>query len=153
MPSIRYFQHTSQIPLMVLAFVLDHCELHSALPVTPSINGSYFDVRLTINPTNLAYTANALELHTDLPNEKQQPVFSSCECTDVESVLRARITGMFGLNFTVRLLLFFLTLNGLKLRFCKPCALHPTYRPKLITHSPNCDFVHITTTLRNTSNV
>ena len=42
-------------------------------PVTPTVDGHYFDVRLSIAPTNLAYTARALELHTDLPNEEAAP--------------------------------------------------------------------------------
>ena len=58
---------------MALTLALDHCELHSALPVTPSVDGSYFDVRLTIDPTNLPYTASALELHTDLPKSMPAP--------------------------------------------------------------------------------
>ena len=55
-------------------------------PVTPSVDGSYFDVRLTIKPTNLAYTANALELHTDLPNEETAPgvQFLHCRANSVE---------------------------------------------------------------------
>ena len=55
-------------------------------PVTPSVDGSYFDVRLTINPTNLAYTAKALELHTDLPNEETAPgvQFLHCRANSVE---------------------------------------------------------------------
>ena len=70
---MRYSKHPSQIPAMVLTLVLDHCELHSALPVTPSVDGSYFDVRLTIDPTNLAYTASTLVLHNDLPNDETAP--------------------------------------------------------------------------------
>ncbi len=42
-------------------------------PVTPTVDGHYFDVRLSIAPTNLAYTARALEMHTDLPNEEAAP--------------------------------------------------------------------------------
>ena len=55
-------------------------------PVTPSVDGFYFDVRLTIEPTNLAYTANALELHTDLPNEEAAPgvQFLHCRANSVE---------------------------------------------------------------------
>ena len=49
-------------------------------PVTPTVDGSYFDVRLTINPTNLAYTASALELHTDLPNEEAAPGVQFLHC-------------------------------------------------------------------------
>lgn len=55
-------------------------------PVTPTVDGSYFDVRLTIEPTNLAYTACALELHTDLPNEEAAPgvQFLHCRANTVE---------------------------------------------------------------------
>ena len=55
-------------------------------PITPTVDGSYFDVRLTIDPTNLAYTANALELHTDLPNEETAPgvQFLHCRANSVE---------------------------------------------------------------------
>lgn len=42
-------------------------------PVTPTVDGYYFDVRLSIAPTNLAFTARALELHTDLPSEEVAP--------------------------------------------------------------------------------
>lgn len=54
-------------------------------PVTPVVDGYYFDVRLSIDPTNLAYTANALELHTDLPNEEAAPgvQFLHCRANDV----------------------------------------------------------------------
>ena len=55
-------------------------------PVTPTVDGTHFDVRLTIDPTNLAYTANALELHTDLPNEEAAPgvQFLHCRANTVE---------------------------------------------------------------------
>lgn len=49
-------------------------------PITPTVDGHYFDVRLTINPTNLAYTASALELHTDLPNEEAAPGVQFLHC-------------------------------------------------------------------------
>ena len=49
-------------------------------PVTPTVDGCYFDVRLTINPSNLAYTASALELHTDLPNEEAAPGIQFLHC-------------------------------------------------------------------------
>jgi len=48
--------------------------------LTPTVDGSEFDVRLTINPTNLAYTARALELHTDLPNEEAAPGVQFLHC-------------------------------------------------------------------------
>ncbi|MDS9469313.1 TauD/TfdA family dioxygenase [Paracoccus sp. MBLB3053] len=41
--------------------------------VRPTFFGLYFDVRTHINPTNLAYTAKALELHTDTPAEEHAP--------------------------------------------------------------------------------
>lgn len=49
-------------------------------PVTPTTDGFYFDVRLEIAPTNLAFTANALELHTDLPNEQLAPGVQFLHC-------------------------------------------------------------------------
>ena len=48
--------------------------------VTPTVDGSCFDVRLTIDPVNLAYTARALELHTDLPNEEAAPGVQFLHC-------------------------------------------------------------------------
>lgn len=55
-------------------------------PITPCVDGFYFDVRLTIDPTNLAYTASALELHTDLPNEEAAPgvQFLHCRANSVD---------------------------------------------------------------------
>lgn len=41
--------------------------------VRPTFFGAYFDVRTHINPTNTAYTASALELHTDTPAEEHAP--------------------------------------------------------------------------------
>ena len=41
--------------------------------VRPTFFGTYFDVRTHINPTNTAYTASALELHTDVPAEEHAP--------------------------------------------------------------------------------
>lgn len=38
--------------------------------VRPTFFGTYFDVKTHINPTNTAYTAGALELHTDTPAEE-----------------------------------------------------------------------------------
>lgn len=54
--------------------------------VTPSTDGYYFDVRLEIAPTNLAYTARALEFHTDLPSEDAAPgiQFLHCRANTVE---------------------------------------------------------------------
>ncbi len=48
--------------------------------VTPSTDGYYFDVRLEIAPTNLAYTARALEFHTDLPSEDAAPGIQFLHC-------------------------------------------------------------------------
>ena len=55
-------------------------------PVTPTVDGSCFDVRLEIAPTNLAFTARALEMHTDLPNEEAAPgvQFLHCRANTVE---------------------------------------------------------------------
>ena len=39
----------------------------------PTFFGEYFDVKTHIAPTNLAYTAKALELHTDTPAEDAAP--------------------------------------------------------------------------------
>lgn len=54
--------------------------------VTPTTDGYYFDVRLEIAPTNLAYTARALEFHTDLPSEDAAPgiQFLHCRANTVE---------------------------------------------------------------------
>lgn len=41
--------------------------------VRPTFFGDYFDVRTHINPTNTAFTAAALELHTDVPAEEFAP--------------------------------------------------------------------------------
>ncbi|ASJ73775.1 TauD/TfdA family dioxygenase [Granulosicoccus antarcticus] len=48
--------------------------------VTPTADGHYFDVRLEIAPTNLAYTARALEFHTDLPSEDAAPGVQFLHC-------------------------------------------------------------------------
>ena len=54
--------------------------------VRPSFFGTYFDVRTHIAPTNLAYTAGPLELHTDLPAEEVAPgvQFLHCRANTVE---------------------------------------------------------------------
>ncbi|MVA98071.1 gamma-butyrobetaine,2-oxoglutarate dioxygenase [Nitratireductor sp. CAU 1489] len=54
--------------------------------VRPTFWGSYFDVRTHIKPTNLAYTAKALELHTDTPAEEVAPgvQFLHCRANSVE---------------------------------------------------------------------
>ena len=54
--------------------------------VRPTFFGVYFDVRTHINPTNLAYTAKALELHTDTPAEDFAPgvQFLHCRANSVQ---------------------------------------------------------------------
>ncbi|MGY5810405.1 TauD/TfdA family dioxygenase [Rhizobium sp. LEGMi198b] len=54
--------------------------------VRPTFFGDYFDVRTHIKPTNLAYTAKALELHTDTPAEEMAPgmQFLHCRANSVE---------------------------------------------------------------------
>lgn len=49
-------------------------------PVTPTSDGYYFDVQLEIAPTNLAFTARALEMHTDLPSEDAAPGVQFLHC-------------------------------------------------------------------------
>ncbi len=46
----------------------------------PTFFGAYFDVRLQIDPDNLAYTAKALELHTDVPAEDLAPGVQFLHC-------------------------------------------------------------------------
>lgn len=48
--------------------------------VRPTFFGAYFDVRIHINPTNLAFTAAALELHTDTPAEEHAPGVQLLHC-------------------------------------------------------------------------
>lgn len=54
--------------------------------VRPTFFGYYFDVRTHIAPTNTAYTARALELHTDVPAEEVAPgvQFLHCRANTVE---------------------------------------------------------------------
>ncbi len=54
--------------------------------VRPTFFGEYFDVMTHIEPTNLAYTAKALELHTDTPAEDMAPgvQFLHCRANSVE---------------------------------------------------------------------
>lgn len=63
--------------------------------VTPSTDGSYFDVRLHIDPTNLAFTAKALEMHTDLPCEQLAPgiQFLHCRANSVDGGLSMFVDG------------------------------------------------------------
>jgi gamma-butyrobetaine dioxygenase len=49
-------------------------------PVTPTAEGHYFEVRLEIDPTNLAFTAGPLEMHTDLPGEEMAPGVQFLHC-------------------------------------------------------------------------
>lgn len=48
--------------------------------IRPSFFGSYFDVRMHVKPTNLAYTSKALELHTDVPAEELAPGIQYLHC-------------------------------------------------------------------------
>ncbi len=48
--------------------------------IRPTFFGHYFDVRTHINPTNTAYTAAALELHTDTPAEEHAPGVQFLHC-------------------------------------------------------------------------
>lgn len=48
--------------------------------IRPSFFGDYFDVRVHVKPTNLAYTAKALELHTDVPAEELAPGIQYLHC-------------------------------------------------------------------------
>lgn len=54
--------------------------------VRPTFFGEYFDVKTHIKPTNLAYTAKALEMHTDTPAEDLAPgvQFLHCRANSVE---------------------------------------------------------------------
>jgi gamma-butyrobetaine dioxygenase len=54
------------------------CELIGR--VRPSFSGYIFDVFSKPNPENLAYTSNALELHTDLPPEELAPGIQFLHC-------------------------------------------------------------------------
>ncbi|MDB5523581.1 MAG: taurine catabolism dioxygenase TauD, TfdA family protein [Rhizobium sp.] len=48
--------------------------------IRPTFFGEYFDVRTHIKPTNLAYTAKALEMHTDTPAEDVAPGVQFLHC-------------------------------------------------------------------------
>ncbi len=48
--------------------------------VRPSVAGEYFDVKVHIDPVNLAFTANALEMHTDTPSEEMAPGVQFLHC-------------------------------------------------------------------------
>jgi gamma-butyrobetaine dioxygenase len=49
-------------------------------PLTATAEGLHFDVRLEIAPTNLAFTARALEMHTDMPGEDAAPGIQFLHC-------------------------------------------------------------------------
>jgi len=51
-------------------------------PITPSAEGLFFDVRVEIEPTNLAFTAGPLEMHTDLPGEESAPGLQFLHCLE-----------------------------------------------------------------------
>ena len=51
-------------------------------PITPSAEGRFFDVRVEIAPTNLAFTAGPLEMHTDLPGEEVAPGVQFLHCLE-----------------------------------------------------------------------
>jgi gamma-butyrobetaine dioxygenase len=64
--------------------------------VRPTFFGEYFDVKTHINPTNLAYTAKALELHTDTPAEEMAPgvQFLHCRANSVEGGMSLFLDGV-----------------------------------------------------------
>ena len=64
--------------------------------IRPTFFGEYFDVRTHIKPTNLAYTAKALELHTDTPAEEFAPgiQFLHCRANSVEGGANLFLDGM-----------------------------------------------------------
>ena len=53
---------------------------HMIGQVRPTFYGPYFDVYLHIDPINAAYTARALELHTDVPAEEFAPGVQFLHC-------------------------------------------------------------------------
>ncbi len=68
--------------------------------VRPTFFGEYFDVKTHIAPTNLAYTAKALELHTDTPAEDFAPgmQFLHCRANSVEGGDSLFLDGMAAAN-------------------------------------------------------
>ena len=50
--------------------------------ITPSAEAYFFEVRVEIAPTNLAFTAGALEMHTDLPSEDAAPGLQFLHCLE-----------------------------------------------------------------------
>jgi gamma-butyrobetaine dioxygenase len=77
-----------------LAIITDMPDTNEALTETaeligfirPTFFGSFFDVKTHIKPTNLAFTAAALEMHTDTPAEEVAPgvQFLHCRANSVE---------------------------------------------------------------------
>jgi gamma-butyrobetaine dioxygenase len=77
-----------------LAMITDMPDTNEALTETaeligfirPTFFGSFFDVKTHIKPTNLAFTAAALEMHTDTPAEEVAPgvQFLHCRANSVE---------------------------------------------------------------------
>ncbi|RFU12140.1 gamma-butyrobetaine,2-oxoglutarate dioxygenase [Rhodobacteraceae bacterium W635] len=73
-----------------IAIVTDMEHSHESLPrlveaigpITPSAEGLFFDVRVEIEPTNLAFTAGPLEMHTDLPGEETAPGVQFLHCLE-----------------------------------------------------------------------
>jgi len=68
--------------------------------VRPTYWGEYFDVKTHINPDNLAYTAKALELHTDTPSEDMAPgvQFLHCRANSVEGGASLFLDGVAAAN-------------------------------------------------------
>jgi gamma-butyrobetaine dioxygenase len=64
--------------------------------VRPTFFGEFFDVKTHIKPTNLAYTAKALEMHTDTPAEDMAPgiQFLHCRANSVEGGQNLFLDGM-----------------------------------------------------------
>lgn len=71
-----------------VALVTDMADADAALAdtamlmgqVRPTFFGAFFDVKTQINPTNSAFTAGALELHTDTPAEEHAPGIQFLHC-------------------------------------------------------------------------
>ena len=65
-------------------------------PVTHTAEGGYFDVRTEADPTNLAFTSGALEMHTDLPGEMTPPgvQFLHCRANSVEGGFSLFVDGV-----------------------------------------------------------
>ncbi|MEM9249988.1 MAG: TauD/TfdA family dioxygenase [Pseudomonadota bacterium] len=63
--------------------------------IRPTFFGPYFDVRVHINPTNLAFTSAALELHTDVPAEEFAPgiQFLHCRANSVDGGMNLFLDG------------------------------------------------------------